>query len=516
MMALRFVPIDTLPGLAWCACLEQGRDVMTLYHGPNVETHSRGFVEGAWNGDYEAFDLASATVFCGTGGVREGDRIKFLAGTDRLSPIFSVVKPGRVFVSNSPAFAMSLADVVPDNIYPFYDYDFIPIWRAGLCRLGGRVRLRSSNALGVHFLGMVTVDRNATVRFEAGPLPEAPGDFAAYRSLLLAGLRDVFENAQAAGRRTTYRPLAGISRGYDSCATAALSAQAGCRDAFTLVGYRRSCPQEDSGTENARRLGMNCTEYDHWQYLKMDGRVEAECALFANSMAPMGSLESDLPGRLVVTGHSGDNIWDPDLARCCHHMSMPWSRFPSGVGQIEFRLRVGFLMLSAATIGARRNADIFHITHSEEMRPWTLGGAYDRPIPRRLAEEAGVPREAFGQAKAHSGHARFFDASRFSPAALASYDAFIARAHGEVSPLIRQYWRAQVCGRHAAWQAFGSDRYRTVSWSPWQNRFPYLLNAIPIRIPWRFMFLFQWGFDVTRDRYRSVRADQSLRPDSGR
>jgi hypothetical protein len=33
------------------------------------------------------------------------------------------------------------------------------------------------------------------------------------------------------------------------------------------------------------------------------------------------------------------------------------------------------------------------------MRPWSIGGTYDRPIARRLGEEAGVPRDAFGQTK---------------------------------------------------------------------------------------------------------------------
>jgi hypothetical protein len=33
------------------------------------------------------------------------------------------------------------------------------------------------------------------------------------------------------------------------------------------------------------------------------------------------------------------------------------------------------------------------------MRPWSSGKDYDKPIARRLAEEAGVPRDAFGQIK---------------------------------------------------------------------------------------------------------------------
>jgi hypothetical protein len=36
------------------------------------------------------------------------------------------------------------------------------------------------------------------------------------------------------------------------------------------------------------------------------------------------------------------------------------------------------------------------------MAPWRLSNRYDRPIPRRLAEEAGVPRELFGQVKVGS------------------------------------------------------------------------------------------------------------------
>jgi hypothetical protein len=34
-----------------------------------------------------------------------------------------------------------------------------------------------------------------------------------------------------------------------------------------------------------------------------------------------------------------------------------------------------------------------------EMAPWSIGGEYDRPIPRRIVEEAGVERDSFGQSK---------------------------------------------------------------------------------------------------------------------
>ena len=55
--------------------------------------------------------------------------------------------------------------------------------------------------------------------------------------------------------------------------------------------------------------------------------------------------------------------------------------------------------MTVVLMGARQKADIVRITESPEMDPWRLGNAYDRPIPRRVAEEAGVPRHLFGQSK---------------------------------------------------------------------------------------------------------------------
>jgi hypothetical protein len=65
----------------------------------------------------------------------------------------------------------------------------------------------------------------------------------------------------------------------------------------------------------------------------------------------------------------------------------------------ELRLVAGFIQLPLPFIGARNKPDIVRITESSEMDPWRLGNAYDRPIPRRIAEEAGVPRHLFGQSK---------------------------------------------------------------------------------------------------------------------
>ena len=43
--------------------------------------------------------------------------------------------------------------------------------------------------------------------------------------------------------------------------------------------------------------------------------------------------------------------------------------------------------------------DVYAVSHSEEMHPWRLFNSYDRPIARRIAETAGIPRGAFGLRK---------------------------------------------------------------------------------------------------------------------
>jgi hypothetical protein len=49
--------------------------------------------------------------------------------------------------------------------------------------------------------------------------------------------------------------------------------------------------------------------------------------------------------------------------------------------------------------GFRQIKEVIAINHTAEMKPWDVPGDYSRPICRRICEEAGVPREAFGISK---------------------------------------------------------------------------------------------------------------------
>ena len=501
-MQFRYHAVSTLPRLAWCARVDAGGDVVSVFHGSWVETRPESFIEGAWNGPFDAQDFVTATTLCGTGGRMEQDRVRFTTSIDALGTLFTIAKDGSLYVSNSPAFVMTAADEEPDDIYPFYTHDLLRIFRRGLHGPTGYLRLNSRNRLGVHFSTLITVDARGVMTFDRHRLCEVPTDFRSYKNLLLDAVASVFENATDASRKLRCRPVAAMSRGYDSTAAAALAAAKGCADAFTLTDSRREDSGADSGADNARRLGMACKEYDRWQYLELDGGVDAEFGYDpASSHMPLAAVEEQLAGRIVVDGQFGDTNWTPSRSELATELSRPWNRYTIGLGFIEFRLRTGYQVLAPASVGARHTRAIHDIGVSEEMRPWSIGGDYDRPIPRRIAEEAGLPRDSFGMRKLATGHSHLNDPSRFSAKALDDYREFVRKHHARTPRLLHAYWRAREHWRRALWQIVAPRQRRFVRSSPWQRRFPFILNVTPIPAPWEFMFTFQWTVASMRRRY---------------
>jgi hypothetical protein len=71
----------------------------------------------------------------------------------------------------------------------------------------------------------------------------------------------------------------------------------------------------------------------------------------------------------------------------------------SGCSLIEARLASGVIDCAVPYLFARSMKSINAITESSELRPWRLDNDYDRPIPRRLLEERGIPRAWFGHGK---------------------------------------------------------------------------------------------------------------------
>lgn len=110
----------------------------------------------------------------------------------------------------------------------------------------------------------------------------------------------------------------------------------------------------------------------------------------------MSAFEGILPERLLIIGTHGDTIWDR-LARNVKQ-DIICETTPGGC-LTDFKFRVGFALVPVAYFGCINHPSLHKISNSIEMAPWILGNNYDRPIPRRIVEERGVPRALFGQKK---------------------------------------------------------------------------------------------------------------------
>jgi hypothetical protein len=125
----------------------------------------------------------------------------------------------------------------------------------------------------------------------------------------------------------------------------------------------------------------------------------------------------------------------------------------SGCSLGEFRLRRNFLHLPLTFIGGLRCSEIRKISNSADMAAYSIGGDHDRPVPRRILEDAGVPRHAFGQSKRGASVLLFQGRNRLSRRSLKSIDAYFEGREGHGRFLLELNVRL-------AWWNLGRNLYR--------------------------------------------------------
>ena len=225
--------------------------------------------------------------------------------------------------------------------------------------------------------------------------------------------------------------LSSISSGYDSPAAAVVAREAGCTHTITIGKSSSYWRGSDSGKPIADKLGMTCDEYDRTASSYPDEvAVWAGCAWGGTLNYTL--FEYPSPLCLFFTGWHGDTMWnlndriDPEL----QSHSDPFVRPDIGaLGLCELRLMRGLWHCTVPFWGVRHAHELVKVTHSDEMIPWRIGGPYDKPIARRLAEEAGADRESFGQLKKNASLPDPFRWPR-SPSDQASFREYLVELGG--------------------------------------------------------------------------------------
>jgi hypothetical protein len=392
-MKFEFVPVTSWPALAWLARCHRSSSSVTVYHGSSVETADEWFCEAAWAGEYQSGDFDETDVVAGTGGrVRHG-RVVFVSSGSTVDRLNAIELDDDVWISNSFSCLLAATKAELDPSYSLYFRHFRTIVR-GIRSYSRFLPTSRGPVQHVYFDNLVWDGR--TIRVQ--PKPGLGRDFSSFlrfREFLESSMRLMAANLTSPLRRNPYAMLSTASSGYDSSTATVLARQVGCD--LVLCVDRDRTGDNDSGEPLAEVLGM--------QVVKARLRAWRETELpevpFLASDSHGGdvffkSAEPVLAGKVLFTGFHGGKMWDTHPKDLSDNIVRGDQ---SGLSMTEYRLMAGFLHCPVPFWGVRQIRDVNAISKSPELSPWNVEGDYNRPICRRIIEEAGVPREMFGREK---------------------------------------------------------------------------------------------------------------------
>jgi hypothetical protein len=404
--------IDALPPLSWVAEVDTTGGIVAVSHGKWVEIQDNFFVEGIWDGPFGAGQFHKTPNFFGSGAVLVPDGVVFVPSGATTDYLYYRMAGVLVTVSNSlPGLLSHLGDSLdPANNDYWRDCESIT---DGIDQYQPTITTRSGSVQRLLYRNLMIGTGGITLLDKPEPPPFVT--YEDYVGFLRSRYGQIAMNARDPGRDRQLKILSTQSKGYDSTAVNAIAAEFGIDTAFTVSKSKGSgafaendteLQDDDDGREIARQLGFDCVAIDRRRF--QDGLAE-EYLYFAG-IANCEDLNFsgitphiDSPS-VLITGTLGE-LYYPGWYYA--------QRFPGstagadlrrgdlgGHGLTEVRLQTGFVHLPLIFMGAQHRAAVTRITESREMDPWRLNTTtYDRPIARRIAEEAGVPRLAFGQKK---------------------------------------------------------------------------------------------------------------------
>jgi hypothetical protein len=407
-VAIIFKRIGGLPKLAWVAEVDLRTNACMVRGGEGVEAHAEWAVEGVWDAPFEDGAFHQSENFFGSGVRQDGRRLYFVpsvAVTDRL---LWVQHGQRLVVSNSLPLMLSFLGARLD---PAHDYrvESLTICQ-GIRRYERRFHLIHPDIAVVFQLyhdRLVVEDGRVTI--QSYGYDEAFATYEQYVARLRAILAALAANYRSPHRQQRFSTFTTISSGYDSTAVATLVKDIGLDACFTSARSNTPLPPwvapklaVDDGRPNALRLGLRCEDLD----IRKSQVTEDELFFLAASTADPEIIFHSLTrhiaetcdAAIVFTGYHGDKVWERTTPE--QYLGEDIMRGDtSGLNLCEIRLQAGFIHVPVPFILAQSIRSLVAISRSAEMRPWHMGNDYDRPIPRRIAESAGLPRESFGMVK---------------------------------------------------------------------------------------------------------------------
>ena len=468
-----------------------------------VEIQQCWFCEAVWDGNYESGNLDETDLVFGSGGrIRDG-RLTFVSSGTTVDRLQTVALKDAQWVSNSLVCLLAVLHAEVDPGYGGYRDDFETIV-SGI-RNYKRTIVTSAGPVHLVYFHNLRWDGANLIELEKPYRVRDLNSFAKYRAFLECCIDEIVCNMSAGGRQFPFKMIGTLSSGYDSATAVALARKSGLQEVISCLHARTG--QADSGETLGHRLGVRVHLVSHsvWRnemfaevpFLASDALGEDVYVCGANDL---------LRGRVLLTGFGGSMVWDkhakalgPDIVRSDQ----------SGLSLTEYRLWMGFLHLPLPFVGVRQIQDIHAISHDPEMAPWDIGGEYNRPICRRIIEEAGVPRGSFAVSK-KAACVLFFNPTTFlSPASFLDYQSWLSRHSNvwrdrkQIPPhLVAKAWRllphvikAIAFGFRLIARLIPSEHIRSLA-----NRIDGKVSQLE-REEYLFLFVFPWALAKAKQRY---------------
>jgi hypothetical protein len=402
---IQYRPETQLPKLMWLAVVQPEGKTVTIFHGSAVECHDDWMVEGVWDNEFSRGEFHRTEHFFGSGIRIEGGRVYCVASSALVDRLFYCVKKKTVMVSNSLIALLAFTGSKLDRTHD-YNADSTSILQ-GLEHYRKEFKILNTEIdtfYQVYHENIVIGDEG--ISFESRTKVHEFASFEDYYGRLNDVLVRIRECYSSPARRIRLDAFTTISSGYDSTAVASLAKSIGVKTCFTSKRSNSHVPAWidkhrafDDGGPIAAALGMKAIYLEHEISSNSDDELyfyavdPSRTELVFHAMAD--HIEKGSQGAVVFTGYHGDKMWDSKLEEKYLNDHIIRGDI-SGVRLSEIRLKSGFINVAVPFIFAKSVASISRISDSPEMEPWRLHNSYDRPIPRRIAESAGVERRLFG------------------------------------------------------------------------------------------------------------------------
>lgn len=473
MKRIEYRATSAFPKLAWVAIIDEKQALITVYYGKYVECHSDWFIEGIWDGPFEAGNFHETDLVFGTGMRVAGEKLFFVSSSSMADRLYYAFYQDRLLVSNSLPCLVALTHM---DVDPMKDYaEFFQSLKKGFGKYEREIPVRDGRGKILNILGDNLVYSSGKVTIETKPEKNRFSDFTSLNTFMREAFLRLKNNWECAVRKNRLLAFSTISTGYDSAAVSYFAANAGCHSFFTCVSSSAIGPKflrterkiMDDGSHIAKYMGKTCIKFDRSDF-KRD--LSNELYLFlgmpntrlTNFLPMINHLDRLGEPSILFTGIGGDDAWGSDPNDSDYDYG--------AISLSEIRLKAGFIHCPLLLWLSQFRPLLLEISGSGDMKRWSIRSVYDRPIPRRILEEGGVPREAFGYIK-KGGWKWFRIPNRpFDPQLRQQYYKFLVTnnlcSRWEITcfPIVSLlYWTLKIM-KTAVWKLGGSKgRFEDIS-----------------------------------------------------